>query len=308
MESHEAIARTAERQHGLITTHQAVEAGLSERQIQHRVTSGRWERVRPRVYLVRGAPRSWPQAVLSAVLAAGEPAWASHRTAARLWGLPVDTDDAIDITTPLERRVRLPGVRGHRSGVWDERDVTKVGVIPTTTVARTLADLSTQLGVDGLGRALDEALRRRTTSLSAMHAVALRFGIAPGRSPKTMHEVLRLRIPGYDPGDSDLETWVWMTIQEAGLPLPVRQHPVVVKGRRYRIDMAYVDERIAIEVDSFAWHGTRRAFDADRLRGNLISLAGWTRLHYTSRSTTEDIVDDITTALFGHETTRSVGE
>lgn len=308
MESDEAVARTAERQHGLITGRQAAAAGLSQRQIQHRVTSGRWERVRPKVFLVRGAPRSWPQSVLSAVLAAGEPAWASHLTAARLWRLPVETDDVIDVTTPLERRVRLPGVRGHRSGLWDERDVTTVGVIRTTTAARTLADVSTRLGVDGLGRALDEALRRRITSLSAMHAVALRFGIAPGRSPKTMHEALRLRIPGYDPGDSDLETWVWMTIQEAGLPLPVRQHPVDVNGRRFIIDLAYVEEKISIEVDSFTWHGPRSAFDADRARGNLISLAGWTRLHYTSRSTTEDIVRDLTELLFGHEMTRSVGE
>ncbi len=295
----DAVGAVAERQHGLIARRQAIALGLTHSAIAHRVRQGAWVVARRSVYLVRGSPRSWPQSVLSAVLAAGEAVWASHTTAARLWRLPIEPRDAIELTTVLERRVRLPGVIVHRSGVWDERDVTVMGVIPVTSAARTLADLSTHLGVDGLARALDDGLRRGAVRLSAMHAVAMRFGIAPGRSPSVMHAVLAARVPGYDPGDSELETWVWLVLREAGLPLPVRRHPVRIGGRRYVLDLAYVQERISIEADGFGPHGTRSAFDADRARDRAIQLDGWRTLHFTTTSTPEEVVTDVSRALFG---------
>lgn len=298
-----AAAEVAQRQLGLITYKQAREIGLDRQQIAYRSANRVWERVRPRVYMIRGAPRSWPQVVLSAVLAAGDFAVASHRTAARLWNLPVELSDRIEITTLLDRRVRIPGVRAHRSGAWDERDLSSVLSIPVTSPARTLADLSTALGADGLARAIDDALRRDILSLSAMHAVAQRFGIAPGRSPKTMRAVLAKRTPGYDPGDSELETRVWETIRDAGLPLPVRRHPISVNGRRYLIDLAYPEQRIAIEVDGFEFHGERTPFDGDRARQNVIVLAEWKPLRYTSASSPEQIITEVTTALFGHAVT-----
>lgn len=308
MDINAAVGELAERQYGLITWAQARDLGLSRRQVQHRVTSGTWQRVRPRVYIVRGAPRSWPQSVLSAVLAAPEPAYASHRTAARLWRLPIEPGDRIEITTLIERQVRIDGVRSHRSGSWDERDVAFVGRIPTTSAARTLADLSSALTEAELGAALDEGMRKGALSLSAMHAVAQRFGIAPGRSPKTMVAVLAKRIPGYDPGDSELETHVWEVIHDAGLPLPRRRHPIRVDGRRYVIDLAYPEQRIAIEVDGFGVHGPRTAFDQDRARQNALVLDEWRVLRFTSRSANEQIVHEVSHALFGHEGTHGVPE
>lgn len=164
---------------------------MSRRQIQYRVDTDVWERIRPRVYVVRGTPRSWPQTVLSAILAAGDATYASHRTAARLWDLPIERIDRIEVTIPIERRVRIPGVIAHRSGTLHELDVAMVGGVPVTSPARTLADLSSMLTVEQLGRALDDGLRRGIVSLTAMHAVSSRFAtISPGRSPKKMAEVL----------------------------------------------------------------------------------------------------------------------
>jgi very-short-patch-repair endonuclease len=295
-----AVATVAARQHGLISFAQARSLGMSGHQIRHRMTLGIWERVRPTVYAFRGAPRSWPQTVLSAVLATAGPAYASHRTAARLWRLPIDPGDRIEITTMLERRLRIDGVCAHRSGAWDERDIASVSGIPTTSVARTLADLSSALTPTELGAALDHGLRKGVVSLSAMHAVARRFGIAPGRSPKTMLAVLAKRIPGYDPGDSELETHVWEVIRNAGLPIPVRRHSIRVNGRRYVIDLAYPEQKIAIEVDGFDVHAPRTPFDGDRARQNVIVLAHWKPLRYTSASPDHQIVSEVTAALFGH--------
>ncbi len=65
---------------------------------------------------------------------------------------------------------------------------------------------------------------------------------------------------------------------------------------RYRIDLAYPDLRIAIELDGWAVHGTRGAFDHDRARGNELALAGWTLLRFTSSSTWIEVVRTVEAA------------
>lgn len=198
----------------------------------------------------------------------------------------------------IERQLRMPGVVAHRSGTLLERDVTVVGNIPVTTVARTLVDLSSRFDDDRLARAFDETLRAGVVSLSAVRETITRLpGIAPGRSPSRIHRILSARIPGYDPGDSELETRVWEVAAAAGLPLPVRRFQLRGPTRSFVIDLAYPAERIAIEVDGFDPHRTRTAFDADRARQNLLSLLDWLILRFTSRSTDTEIVDTITHAL-----------
>ena len=218
-----------------------------------------------------------------------------------MWKLPLRFRARIELTIPLERQVRLRNVKVHRSGTLSEFDVTALSDIPLTTPARTIIDVSARFDDPMLGRALDDALRRRIISLGAVHAIVQRLpGIAHGRSPARVHRLLAARIPGYDPGDSELETHVWEIIRDAGLPAPLRRYPVEVGGRRYVIDMAYLQLRIAIEVDGFGPHGTRTAFDGDRERQNALVLDGWTILRFTSRSTDAEIRESVARALFGN--------
>ena len=48
-----------------------------------------------------------------------------------------------------------------------------------------------------------------------------------------------------------------------------------------RVDFAYVDRRIAIEVDGFGVHGTAAALSSDLARQNALVLQGWTVLRFT---------------------------
>lgn len=146
---------------------------------------------------------------------------------------------------------------------------------------------------------VDDGLRRRVLTLSELHAVAARLPtIAPGRSPKTVEAVLRERTAGFHPGGSELESHVLRTIVEAGLPAPVRQLRVVANGHTYFLDLAY-PEKVAIEVDGFAFHHDRTTFDRDRRRQNDLVNVGWIVLRFTSRSTAAEIVDSVRQALFG---------
>lgn len=93
--------RRAALQYGLITWHQLRAAGVPSSTISRWVRAGRLVRVQPQVYLIVGTPPSWEQDLLGAVLAAGPGAVASHRAAAKLWGL---ADDApVEVTVPRGR-------------------------------------------------------------------------------------------------------------------------------------------------------------------------------------------------------------
>jgi very-short-patch-repair endonuclease len=293
------LAALAARQYGLITVRDVRRAGMTRQGVRHRLRAGRWTVVRDGVFAIAGARPTWAQSVLAAVLAAGDTAAASHFTAATLWELELDTKhrQRLEITTAIERQIRLDGVVAHRTGILPEHDRTVHREIPVATMARTIMDLSAAVDQKRLSRLVDEALRRRLMTLTALHACASRlFAPAPGRRPKVVQALLAARVPGYDPGDSDLETRCWEALRDVGVPVPVRQHPVLIDGRRYWIDLAYPSEHIAIELDGFDFHRSRTSFDADRTRGNALVLAGWQLLRFTSRSTPAEMVEAIVAA------------
>ena len=118
---------------------------------------------------------------------------------------------------------------------------------------------------------------------------------APGRSMSKVHAVLGARIPGYDPGDSDLETRALRALTAAGLPPPKQQHRMVLRGKKVRIDLAYPELKIAIELDSWKYHGgdNYTAFTDDRARKNDLIALGWAAPSFTESMTDEYFVSVI---------------
>lgn len=296
MNIREKTAAVARRQYGLVTKRQALDAGLSPAQIKARVRSGEWVLLRPTVYAIAGAPVTWAATVCAAVLGAEPKAWASHQTAAALWGFPGAMTDPIEILTPLGRQARIAGVRRHRSGALFSDDLSRQSAISVTSPERTLVDLSGFCGAHELGRVLDDGLRRGLVRLERLRRCVGRLEGGPGRRPAVIHDLLAARLPGYDPGDSDLETRVLSLLASRGHPLPVQQYRVRIGGRTFKIDLAYPDLLLAIELDGWDTHRTRSAFDYDRTRANALVLAGWKLVRFTSRSTDAEILACIGTA------------
>ena len=67
-----AVAAIAARQYALITRAQARLVGFSDKAIDHRLASGRWEALFRAVYRVAGSPHTWRQMLLANVLATGD--------------------------------------------------------------------------------------------------------------------------------------------------------------------------------------------------------------------------------------------
>jgi very-short-patch-repair endonuclease len=291
------VIAVAEGQHGAISTTQLRRLGLSPKQIHRLIGDGWLVPGRPGVFVVGGGPRTWHQAVMAAVLAAGAGAVASHSTAAVLWGLPGVERDTTEVSTARPDRRRLAGVRSHRTLAFLDCEHTTRHRIPVTTVARTIVDLSGRFSVPRLGRMTDHGLRKGTLRIGDLRRCVAALAPAPGRHPNKVHRVLRRRLRGYEPGDSDLEMRFVRTLVAAGLPEPVQQHRVILGARRCRIDLAYPDLMLAIEVDGWEHHRSRTTFDEDRARANDLVVAGWNVLRFTSTMTNEQAIETVAAAL-----------
>ena len=135
-----ALSRCAATQHAVVHHRQAVELGMTPRQIQSRVAAGLLIPVHHAVYRLAGAPRSPEQALLASCLAAGPSAAASHRSAAWLWRLRGFDDPHTEITVAAGQPA-LAATVVHRTRTLDRIDVSRRSRIPVTTPARTLFDL-----------------------------------------------------------------------------------------------------------------------------------------------------------------------
>lgn len=291
------VAVAARRQHGLFTREQAL-AHLSRRQLEYLASVGRIERIHAGVYRVAGSPETWDQALMAAVLAAGSGAVASFGAAAHLWDLAgFHEAPRVEITTPAHRRARLRDVVVHDSHVLDGIHVARRRSIPSTSVARTLCDLTACCWPNQVGRALDDALRRKITTLTRVHAVFDDLATRGRRRSTVMRQLLTERGPSFHPGGSDPEVRVLETLAAAGLPRPVPQYRVRVDGRTYRLDGAIPPYRVGIEYEGFDFHITRTAFDDRYERDRLLKVARWLIVYVTSRTTDDQLVRDTRIAL-----------
>ena len=135
-----SLATLAAVQTRLVTRAQAEEHGLTRIAIRERLHAGRFKAVHPGVYVVGGAPDTWHQRMLGACLAAGGLAVASHRAAARLWGL-LGEDDLVELSVLRPKGPRPAGAGGTACANLVPAHTTIRQGVPVTNPMRTLVDL-----------------------------------------------------------------------------------------------------------------------------------------------------------------------
>lgn len=296
----QACARLAASQYGLIGRTQALALGMSKSAIHRRVAAGRWEAVLPAVYRLAGAPVSWNQRQMAAVLWAGQGAVASHRASAHVWGFDDFGSSVVEVTAEKDVRHAPLGIVTHTLALA-RVDVTTRAGIPVTTPARTLVDLGAVADAHRVESALDYCLRHGLVSVEYMRKTLDRLGARGRNGTGTLRTLLKERDPDYVPADGRLTLTLHRIIRRYNLPEPVREYWVTIHGERYRIDLAYPGARVALEADSFRWHdGNRYLFERDRRRRNALTNAGWRVLHFTwlqMRDRPWEVARDISDAL-----------
>ncbi len=272
------VRELAARQHGVVSAAQLRAAGLTREAIAHRARNGRLTRLHRGVYLA--GPIASPYTPLAAALLACGPAAAlSHRTAAALWELQPRHEGLIDVTVTSGRREH-EGVRVHRATLRSDERAERNGVA-LTTPARTLIDLAALLPRRDTERALEQALVRRLTTLEHLlieiHAARSRRGT---RALRAIAE--EVQTPSLT--RSEAERRLLDLVRRAHLPHPVTNTRV----GRFEVDLLWARERLVVEVDGYAFHGGRQAFERDRERDAELQLAGHRVLRVTWRQITDE--------------------
>jgi hypothetical protein len=231
------------------------------------------------VYVDRTLPDSLELRAAAALLALPPGAVLSHRTAARLRGLPLpppgDAAEPICALVPAPADPRVAGVRVRRCPAPVPAET--VRGLPVTTLARTWADLAGQLGREDLAVLGDAILRTGRATLAdlaaELEAVPRLRGLPLARR---VLPLLESRV------DSPMETRLRLLILDAGLPRPVVNRPVhdAAGGWIACPDLQYPRFRVAIEYEG-EHHRTPAQQRKDIRRDEQYRDEGWTLIKVT---------------------------
>lgn len=256
------------------------------------VTAGQLDDELRRHHLVRPFPgvycRPWDAQApdvreRAALVSVGAPAVLSHRTAIRRWGLGHGDDD-VHVSVPHGRSVR------RRAGLVAHRVVR----LPQSFLVRGLPTAPRETAVVSSWPLLGHADRRRTAidavRTGAVSVRHLRQEI--DRHPKLGgRKDLVALIDLLDSGcESELEIWGLLRVFDVpGLRHGRRQVSVAVNGRRYRLDLAYDAERVAVELDGDRYHSTPEQRERDRRRDAALASVGWLTLRFSRQRLHMDV-------------------
>ncbi len=273
------LGPTMARQYGQIERAQARSIGLSDRRIDALVQKGLLERVQPRVFRSVDHPPSWEGDLLATCLSTG--GVASHRSAGHLLDL-----DGIRRPRHPEVTVGLDGPRRrgaivHRSTQLTTVDATHRRGIPVTGIERTLIDLGGVVGRERVLQAVDHAIRRDLTSPEQLVDTLVAHARRGRNGSAALRIVLETTLAERQIPRSEWSRWVSDLLVRSGLPAPVLEHPVSLPFGSIHVDLAYPGSRLAIELQSHAWHRGAGPFERDARRRVGLTLAGWTVLEYT---------------------------
>jgi very-short-patch-repair endonuclease len=222
---------------------------------------------------------------MAAVLACGPGAVLSHRSAAALWGIRPTTRTGIEVMAPGRVGRRRAGIEVHDAASLRAADVTRVHHIPCTTVARTLLDLAAVVDRHVLERAYEQAEVLGVLDRDAVEDLLARSSRRHGLiSLRAVVEVDRpLNITR-----SELERRFLAICSSAALPRPQVNAWVPLGDGGIEVDFLWREQRLIVETDGHTFHGTRAAFERDRVRDQRLLLAGWRVARFTWRQVLRD--------------------
>ena len=264
--------------HGLVSRSAANDRGVSTSAWYRALDSHLLEPVGKNVARLIGSPITREQRILAAVWSAGADAFASHRSAAYLWGAERPEDDPIDVMLPVRtRHVTLPDMVIHRPR--DRGDLRSVmrSKIPCARPVRVLCDLGA-VDDQGVYDALEQILATKVISAKAVRA-ALKRHEKRGRDGTTALRAaldrwrLHERVP-----PTVLESKMAAVMDSEGLPTATFH--ARVEG--YEVDFLVDGTPVVIECDGYGAHGLDRdQFEFDRVRNAELLAAGYPVVHVT---------------------------
>jgi very-short-patch-repair endonuclease len=257
------------RHDGVITLAQAKRAGLSQDAINRRVRSGHWRRCAHGVYFVDDRPFTDDARVRVGVWSYGRDAVASGLAAAWWHGVTKYAPDIVEVTVPRNARLRKrAGTRLRRRDLARADIVVRKG-LRTTALALTVIEAAVRRA--GGAKLMDSALQRHVDVRELWRAHLRNMGRHGSPAAR------RLLQAASDGARSEAERLLVKLLRQAGITGWKTNYPV----GGYKVDVAFPKQKVAIEVDGWAFHSDQEDFQIDRQRQNNIALLGWKMLRFT---------------------------
>lgn len=268
------LGRHGRHRHRVIDRRGLHELGITDRMIRVRERRGQLHPHWRGVWSIGSADLTPEGRCLAGALAVGRDAVISHHSAGGLWLIRDLGFGDIELSVPrdvVDRR----GLAIHWSTTLHGPAVTTRRGVPITSVPRTLLDLADVLGPQALEDAIDRALTRRLLLGPPMERT---LNAAVGRhGVPALREALGLTLTR-----SELERLFLGHVR--GWDLPAPETNIALGG--WEVDCWWPQQRLAVELDGWRFHRTRRSFEADHDRDLELRAHGIHVLRLTYRQLT----------------------
>ncbi|WP_152361951.1 hypothetical protein [Microlunatus speluncae] len=232
------------------------------------------------IYLDRRVPLDIRHRAMAALHIAPPGSYASHHTAAQLWGgvAPATTDTHLSAPTPLTRSIRR-GIVAHRIQ-FDAAPRSRHGILVSSPEQTFLELASARVGLIDLVVLGDSLVRRELTTPEKLIKAAADW---TGRGSRVARRAARFVRTGVD---SPMETRVRLLIVLAGFPEPVVN--LIIRypdgSWRWRFEICYPAYMVIIEYDGRHHADDPGQWNADILRREELERAGWRSVVVTARA------------------------
>lgn len=200
--------------------------------------------------------------------ARGHRAAASGLAAAWWLGLAAGVPEIVEVTVPRNSHGRAAAGTRLRRRDLAEQDVVECRGLQVTAPALTVLEAA----VHARDAAIMDAALRRRVDLAELERTHRRNGRRRGAG--AAGELLEAAAGG---ARSEAERLTVQLLRSAGITGWHSNFPV----GRYIVDFAFPKQRVAIEIDGWAFHSDHTAFQNDRVRQNRLALQGWQVLRFT---------------------------
>ncbi|MGY2064523.1 DUF559 domain-containing protein [Blastococcus sp. SYSU DS0619] len=278
MDWQKAIGDTV-RDHGGLATRQQLLERVPRQVLDSHVGRGHLVRVLPKVYRLRDCVEDDGIILRAALLHTGPVAALSHTTALAVWGLrPLERPLHVTVDQSV-KRAGAPDLLVHRRLRFDPESAQCVQRrdLLITTLPRTVIDSWPLLPtVERRPLALDLSNRGLVTARHLDEALAERPNVAGRRGLRQTIDLIA------DGCRSELEAHgVLNVFRHRSLPSSVGQYQIQLPAGRIRLDRAWPEVKLAVELDGAQHHTSPADRRKDLARDRELAALGWVVLRFT---------------------------
>lgn len=272
-----ALARWFAQNRSIVSIAEAAAIGVDERALHRRHAAGLLVREHPGVYRDAAAPRT-PATRLQAASSAVPAAFVSGHSLMRLFDVRGEWLERPELTVVGgEQHLELEGVRIHRIDRIEPHDRHRRHGLPVLSPPLGLLTLGASAAPWKVKTAVHDMVFQGYTALPLLMR-SLKEYAASGRNGVTSY---RAGVLSLDKGGRATQTNLELTVLEpihaaAGIPDPHVQFPVVDgDGCKRKLDLAWPDDGLDLEVDGDRWHLSARDRAAMKVRDRALLDVGY---------------------------------